>query len=424
MAIRTPPALNKFCREVLPLILRGTSGQRLLQNVDSVWETDRWNSFDQFHRTTETLVRHYEAAGALAEVEAIQTGGWIESGRWIVDQAQDVHAAVVDVVHPVRQRVLDYRENPWHAIGWTSSTPKGGTRTELVVIDAEKELAELPRGALVGKTVLTRLSPRGLVRQLADKGATGVISDQPVAHLPDAVQWIRFGWGKAPMFATKARLVGLAISENQGKKLRRLLHKHGKLTLHTRVDAREYVGAHDVVSGIVRGADDAQGEVWAIAHSAEPGAVDNASGVALCMEIAQVLEGLIAQGALPRPRRSIRLVNAYECYGFFAYLERKKAFQTPLAGVCLDTLGSKPEVCDGRLEWHATIPMSAGFVDWVGEKILRESLKRCNPGYLQRRGKVGQAEAEFVEALALWKVRREHLKNVCSTCEVKPNIRG
>ena len=381
MNVRMPPTLNRFCREVLPQIMKATSGQRLMQNVLAVWETDRWNSFDKFRDTSKTLVRHYEAVGAQAEVEPIQTGGWIDSGRWIIDQAQDVHAATVDIVHPVRQRVLDYKDNPWHTIGWTSSTPKEGTRTQLVVYDSMEEVEKLPRGALAGKTVLTNLSPRNIVRLLGDKGASGVISDQPVPRLPDAVQWIRFGWGDAPMFRDKTRLVGLVISYNQGRKLRRLLHQNGSLTLHTKVDVREYVGTHDVVSGILRGADDSQDEVWAIAHSAEPGAVDNASGVALCMEIAQVLEGLIAKGALPRPKRTIRLVNAYECYGFFAYLERKEPFQTPLAGVCLDTLGSKPEVCDGRLEWHSTIPMSAGFVDWVGEKILRESLKHCNPGY-------------------------------------------
>lgn len=381
MSVRLPPTLNQFCREVLPQIMQATSGQRLMQDVLAVWDTDRWNSFDKFRDTTKTLLSHYEAVGAQAEVDPIQTGGWIDSGRWIIDQAQDVHAATVDIVQPVRQRLLDYKDNPWHTVGWTSATPREGMRTQLVVCDSQEELEKLPRGALVGKTVLTNLSPRNIVRILGDKGASGVISDQPVPHLPDAVQWIRFGWGEAPMFSSKTRLVGLVISYNQGRKLRRLLHKHGTLTLHTKVDVREYVGNHDVVSGVVRGAADPQDEVWAIAHSAEPGAVDNASGVALCMEIAQVLEGLIARGALPRPKRTIRLVNAYECYGFFAYLERKDPLQTPLAGVCLDTLGSKPAVCDGRLEWHSTIPMSAGFVDWVGEKILRESLKLCNPGY-------------------------------------------
>ena len=111
------------------------------------------------------------------------------------------------------------------------------------------------------------------------------------------------------------------------------------------------------------------------------GAVDNASGVVVCLEIAHIIEQLIRKGTLRRPRRTIRLLNAYECYGFFAYLEKVRRLQPPLAGVCIDTVGSKPKVCGGRLEWHATIPMSAGFVDWVGEAILRSTMRRHSGGY-------------------------------------------
>src|SRR5438552_17754179 len=94
-----------------------------------------------------------------------------------------------------------------------------------------------------------------------------------------------------------------------------------------------------------------------------------------------MLEGLISAGRLPRPRRMIRLLNAYECYGFFKYLEEVHRLQPPLAGVVVDTVGAKPEVCNGRLEWHATVPMSAGLVDRVGVAILRTTLKLGRPIY-------------------------------------------
>ena len=174
------------------------------------------------------------------------------------------------------------------------------------------------------------------------------------------------------------------MSENQGRALRELAREQGPLMLHLRADVRKYVGTHDVVSGIVRGSEDPQDEVWAIAHSAEPGALDNASGVAVSLEIARILERLIRSGTIPRPRRTIRLVSAYECYGFFAYLERVRRLQPPLAGVCLDCVGARTDVCDGTLEWHATIPMSAGFVDRVGAVMLRAALRRHQPGYRLR----------------------------------------
>ena len=93
------------------------------------------------------------------------------------------------------------------------------------------------------------------------------------------------------------------------------------------------------------------------------------------------IEELIAAGELARPRRTIRLMSAYECHGFFKYLEDTRRLQTPLAGVVIDSVGSKPSVCGGRIEWHASIPMSAGFVDRLGETILTETLRLRNPGY-------------------------------------------
>ena len=30
--------------------------------------------------------------------------------------------------------------------------------------------------------------------------------------------------------------------------------------------------------------------------------------------------------------------------------------------MCIDSLGAKKEVCGGRLEWHATIPLSAALL--------------------------------------------------------------
>ncbi|MBT4976944.1 MAG: DUF4910 domain-containing protein [Gemmatimonadetes bacterium] len=374
-------SLQKLCRETLPLMLREASGKELMGSVREVSATDRWNSFDRFHETTETLVRRYEVAGAQAEVESIQTGGRIGSGRWVIQEACDVRGATVDVVHPVKQRVLDWRENPWHVIQWSAGTPREGLRLRLVVIDEVTAIERLSADGLAGAIVLTKLDPRSGLKLLADKGAAGVIVDGSVRNLPDALAWTKFGWGAIPLERSSARLVGFVLSDKQGEKLRRLVRRHGELTLQVKADIRKYVGSHDVVSGVIKGAGDPQDEVWAIAHSAEPGAVDNASGVALTLEIARVVEGLIRAGKIQRPRRTIRLLNAYECYGFFAYLERVRRLQTPLAGVCIDTVGSKPEVCDGRLEWHASIPMSAGFVDRIGEAILRSGVRRHRPGY-------------------------------------------
>ena len=132
---------------------------------------------------------------------------------------------------------------------------------------------------------------------------------------------------------TGCHLVAIALSEDMGKWLRGLMDGGRRVVVHMRVDTRRYVGSHDLVSGLVLGKDDPQEEVWALAHSAEPGAADNASGVAACVAAARAIEGAIRAGKLARPRRTIRFLNGYECYSFFHYMEHVRRLQPALAGL-------------------------------------------------------------------------------------------
>ena len=386
MPVRTPKSLAAFNRKILPVIDNATQGRRILTDVKRIVATDRWNSFDRFHDTTDTLINTYQASGAKAEVYKIPTGGKIGSGRWIIPKASDIRAATLDIIAPIRQKVLNYKDNPWHVIQWSASTPPKGIDCELVVIDDQKQLETLRPTALRNKLVLTNLNARNIFKTIADKGAVGIVTDCPQAGLPNATSWVKFGWGSINSAFGNLHLVGLVLSENDGKKLRKQIQKHGTLTVRVKVDIRDYVGSHDLVSGLVLGQDNPQDEVWALAHSAEPGAIDNASGVALCLEIARVLENLIASGKLKRPKRTIRLLSGYECYSFFNYMEHTRRFQNPIAGVCIDTVGARPDICAGQLSWRSTIPMSATFVDRVGAHILNATLKKSNAGYTLKEG--------------------------------------
>ena len=179
MAVRTPSSLNALCRNTLPLLLDKTNGRQMLKQVSDLVESERWNSFDRFHHTTEKLVEYYEQSGAVAEVDVIQSGGQIGSGRWIIQETADVRAATVDIVSPFKERLLNYKENPWHIIQWSAATPKEGLRATLVVLDERADIERLPVGSLRGKVVLTRQDPRSLLGLLADRGAVGVLSDRP-----------------------------------------------------------------------------------------------------------------------------------------------------------------------------------------------------------------------------------------------------
>jgi hypothetical protein len=131
----TPPrSVDLFCRDIVPLLHRRVSPERLVELVAEIVATDRWNSYDRFHQTSETLQRSLREAGASTEVYAVQTGGEIGGGRWVIHEAQDVRAAVVDIVHPVQRRIIDYAENPWQAIQWSGRSEEFVKRAGFVLM--------------------------------------------------------------------------------------------------------------------------------------------------------------------------------------------------------------------------------------------------------------------------------------------------
>jgi aminoglycoside N3'-acetyltransferase len=373
-------SLTRFLKNEGAALHKAISGPRTLRDVRAICETDRWNSFDRFHDTTAYLTDGYGEAGAVPEVYPIRTGGEAGDGRWTIREASDIRSATVDVVSPVKQRLIDYKQNPWQVIQWSAATPRGGLKSDLIIIDTEKELSKR-RSEVNDKTVLTKLNTKHLIGLLSKAGAAAVISDRGVPNLPNATAWTKFGWGSIPLEHATARLVGLVLSTREGLRLRKLAGRHDKVTLHLKVDVRPYIGDHDLVSGIVKGADDPEEELWVLAHSAEPGAIDNASGVAVCLESARALESAIQAGTIKRPKRSIRFLSGFECYSFFNYMEYERRYQTPIAGLCVDTVGARPDVCDGQFAWRASIPMSATFVDRIGETVARSAIRRTRPGY-------------------------------------------
>ena len=376
-----PPSLEAVVRDALPAFLGRVDAERAMHCVREVVASDRWNSFERFHETTETILRYLRAAGMETDVHSVQTGGPAGNGRWFVQQAADIQSGTVDLVSPVQARVTDYRLDPWAVVQWSSPSPGESVDGELVVIDSWDVLDGLDPGALTGKVVLTHLSPYHAGHRWSQKGALGILCDTPVKGCPSATQWGKFGWGGVEVGRGPSMLMGFMLSEERGAWLRSLVRQHGKPVVRLALSVRRYAGTHDVVSGRLRGACDPQDEIWAVAHSMEPGAADNASGIAVCIEAVRALSSMIAAGELRRPKRSIRFLAGYECYGFFHYLEYGKRLQPPLAGVCVDCVGIRPEFCGGLLKWHDTVPSSAGFVNDIGYALLKSTLAFENPGY-------------------------------------------
>lgn len=129
--ITPPPSVNRCCRDIVPVLHQSVSESRLTALVAEIVATDRWNSFDVFHQTTDTLLRRLREAGAVTECSTTPTGGEIGRGRWNIQEAQDVRSATVDIIQPVQRRIVDYADNPWQLVQWSSGTPPTGPKADV-----------------------------------------------------------------------------------------------------------------------------------------------------------------------------------------------------------------------------------------------------------------------------------------------------
>ncbi len=372
---RPPEPVREFIQTRFPALVDAVNPHLLLDCLREISDRDRWNSFDRFRETSRLLKERFEQSGAEAGVLRLPTGGPAGDGRWRIQEAWDIAGADLAITHPVALPLADYHENPWTVVQWSAATPPEGIEGTVAIVDAWDDLDRLPPQALAGRIVLTRLPLYHNGHRWIAKGARVVISDSSVDGLPAATRWGKLGWGGVEIEHALERPVAFMLSEAAGRRLRQLCNDHPDLRVRARLDARGYAGSHDVVSGLLPGAADPQDEVWAFAHSSEPGVVDNASGVAACIGALACLHRAFAAGTLPRPKRSIRCLAGFECYGFFGYMLQTKRLQPPMAGVVVDCVGVKPAACDGTLHWHSTVPGSAEFVDGIGVPLLAAGLR-------------------------------------------------
>jgi len=150
-------------------------------------------------------------------------------------------------------------------------------------------------------------------RAVEEGGAWGVISGYlPDYNEPDVYRdTIRFSY--VPYNAER-RGFGLNVSPSKAKVLERLLNS-GAVYVRVRIEAHFSESRASTLVARIRGTDPEAGTIALAAHLDEPGANDNASGVATMAEMATCYLGAIRNGRLERPRRGMTFIwgQEFEC---------------------------------------------------------------------------------------------------------------
>jgi hypothetical protein len=375
---------------ILKLVDGETSGELAMNELVRIHAIDRWFTFPKFYESAQSSARRMEEFGlAGAKVEEFPADGKTFFGHWQMPYAWDAEDATLAVVKPDRLagRVLaQYRAVPCSLTMWSGSTPPGGITTEVVVVE-DGSRPEHYRGIDVkGKIVFSSSRTSSAKNQAARRGAVGILSDwNPHPYdLPDERFWNNAfsdaagGWG---LKKGESRIFGFAVTPREGAELRRLLARGEKLVVHAEVLTRLYSGIMPAATAYVPGSGGTQ-QVLTLGHGFEQGANDNASGCAVMLEAARTLSQLIRQKKLKRPRRDIRVLITWECYATLAYASRyPQQMQATVAGLCIDHVGQKQELCRTAQGVILNPHAQACFTDAFGLELARRFLSARAPRY-------------------------------------------
>ncbi|MGZ5453754.1 MAG: M28 family peptidase [Candidatus Aminicenantales bacterium] len=152
--------------------------------------------------------------------------------------------------------------------------------------------------------------------------------------------------GQAAPAAAAPQPQGFAfqLPVREGDILKRRLLANEKITVRAQVESKtEEADLENVVCDIP-GTDPAAGEIILSAHLFEgfqkQGANDNISGSACILEVARVLNTLIADGRLPRPKRTIRFIWGPEFSGIGEWVRtHPEIMERTLCNINMDMVG-------------------------------------------------------------------------------------
>ena len=369
---------------ILSAVQDHVSAARALEMLRDIHHWDRWSTFAAYRRSGAYIAERMREAG-LEQVEEfeIPADGLTRFGDWTMPLAWDVAQATLEVVEPAEgQRLLaNYLQEPACLAAWSAPTALEGELLEVVRIDDGSKAEHYADLDVAGKVILTRKHSGAVRKQAVRHGARGIISDYPANEddaLQNAVAWVNawsdgHGWG---YLASDTPLIGFQLNREGGAYLRRLIEAGSTVRVCARVHGSLHRGSFLAPTGVIAGRSDE--EVLVFGHSYEYGAEDNASGCAAILEAAFSLAQLIAAGVLPRPRRSIRFMMSWECYGSIPWaVERIAGRRQVVGGLCLDDLAAKLALTGGSPKLVRNPHCQASYTDALAQTIAAAAFNQA-----------------------------------------------
>jgi aminopeptidase YwaD len=191
-------------------------------------------------------------------------------------------------------------------------------------------------------------------------------------------------WGKDGRPST----FGFSLSNNEFRFLKSLLDRGEEVIVRAKVDAEIKQGdeaAFEVLDAAIPGSEfpDEEFFLWAHIDHPRPGAVDNASGCAVILEVARTLQALIDNGLVPRPKRTIRFLWLPHVTGLYMYLSRHpEKIGRIRGGISVDSVGISQTVFSNYFAPCRPSHSLPSYWSAVLDSLTGELWKRANRNLL------------------------------------------
>jgi len=355
-------------REVFDLCSKEYSGERAKLVVSQIVNFHRIQASPGYRAAAERVKSLLSEAGLDSEIfnyparEGVSFWNYSSFQESIVNDAR-----LYLITKKGEEKIADYNDNKLSVIQRSISSPPEGVEADLVILDKGETEEEYKDVKVKGKIVLASGDINHVYSLAVEKfGAIGILSDKmaewpPVREkidLPDALQYTSFWW-----YPKRKRCFGFVVSPRTGMKIRAQAKKE-PLKVKAYVSSNIYDGNIEVVSAKIPGEIDKEILVTAHLCHPQPSANDNASGVGALVEAARILNGLIKDGKLKKPQRTIRFLFVPEMTGTFAFLSNnEKKLQNFVAGINLDMVGEDQKLCGSILMVDSTPYSFPSFVN-------------------------------------------------------------
>jgi hypothetical protein len=268
------------------------------------------------------------------------------------------------------ERVASWNDEP---ISLAQDSISGSANADLVDVGTGTSEADYAGKDVRGKLVLISAQPEAAAGLAVHKyGAAGIVSwaqNQKQGWWGEDESLIRWGhldtW-KNPAFA-------FMVSPARAHEWQERLRRGEQVRLRARVEAGRSPGSYLIPTAVIPGRDRTREIIFSchLDHPS-PGANDNASGCAGELEIARVLNRLVAEGKLAKPERTIRFIWPCEVECTIALLNGRPEFANrTLATIHLDMIGGDTEKTKSILRVEGSPPSLPTFVDDIAFSIAK-----------------------------------------------------